>query len=88
MHKVTYDFYEMRKILTKKFWSQGTSLGYLGPGSQQDVIVGACQFQILVIWGPYEASVLVACPDQAKNLKTAGAWCVLIHTRQQTYQNE
>ena len=67
----------MRKILTKKFWSQGTSLGYLGPGSQQDVIVGACRFQILVIWGQYKASVLVACLDQAKNLKTAGAWCEL-----------
>ena len=42
MHKITSDFYDMRKILTKKFWSQGTSLGYLGPGSQEALDIGAC----------------------------------------------
>ena len=75
MHKITSHFYDMRKILTKTFWSQGTPLGYLGPGSQEALGLGSCRFQILVIWGPNEASVLVACPGQAKTLKTAGAWC-------------
>ena len=75
MYKITSYFYDMRKILTKKFGSQGTSIGSSGSRSRADVPLGACQFQILVIWGPYKASVLVACPDQAKNLKTAGAWC-------------
>ena len=32
---------------------------------------GACRFQILVIWGPYDFPVLVACQGQAKNLKNA-----------------
>ena len=66
----------MRKILTKKFWSQGTSQGSLGSGSGADVRLGACQFQILVIWGPHEPPVLVALQAQAKKLKTVPAWCV------------
>ena len=75
MHKITSYFYGLRKFLTKNFWSQGTPLGYLGAGSRPDVGHGSCRFQILVIWGPNEASVLVACPGQAKSPKTAGAWC-------------
>ena len=66
----------MRKFLTEIFWSHGTPLGYLGAGSQADVGLGACQFQILVIWGPYDLSVLVGPQGQAKNLKKAGARCV------------
>ena len=63
----------MRKILTQKFWSHGTPLGYLGPVSQEDGILGACRFQIPVIWGPYETPRLVAFHAQAKKLKTSPA---------------
>ena len=59
----------MRKILTKKFWSQGTSMGPSGSRSGADVPLGACQFQILVIWGPNEPPILVALQGQAKSLK-------------------
>ena len=69
MHKITSYFHSMRKILTKKFWSQGTSPGSSGSGSWADVRPGACQFQILVIWGPNEPPVLVALQGQAKSLK-------------------
>ena len=65
----------MRKILTQKFWSQGTSQGSPGSGSGADVRLGACQLQILVIWGPHEPLVLVALQGQAKKLKTIPAWC-------------
>ena len=74
-HKITSYFYHMRKFLNKKFWSQGTPLGSLGSLSQGDAILGACRFQILFIWGPYEPPVLVAFHAQAKNPKSAGAWC-------------
>ena len=76
-YKITSYFYDLRKILTKKFWSQGTPLGYLGSGSQEALGLGSCRFQILVIWGPYDYPVLVACQGTAKNLKTAGARCDL-----------
>ena len=66
----------MRKILRQKFWSLGTTLGSLGPGSQGDVRPRACKCQIQVIWGPCEPSVSVALQGQAENPKTAGAWCV------------
>ena len=65
----------MRKFLTKKFWSLGTPLGYLGAGSPADLGLGACRFQILVIWGLNDYPALVACQGQAKNPKTAGARC-------------
>ena len=65
----------MRKILRQKFWSLGTPLGSLGPGSQGDVRPRACKCQIQVIWGPCEPPVLVALQGQAENPKTAGAWC-------------
>ena len=38
----------MRKILRQKFWSLGTTLGSLGPGSQGDVHPRACKCQIQV----------------------------------------
>ena len=37
--------------------------------------LGFSNFQILVIWGPYDPSVPLAVETQAKNPKTAGAWC-------------
>ena len=75
MHKITSYFYHLRKFLKKNFWSQGTPLGYLGPGSQEALGLGFYRFQIWVIWGPYDYPALVACQGQAKNPKTAGARC-------------
>ena len=65
----------MRKFLTKKFWSHGTPLGYLGAGSQADLSLGPCRFQILIIWGPYDFPVLVALQAQAENLKPIRSRC-------------
>ena len=75
INKIPSNFYDMRKILTKNFWSHGTPLGSLGSGSREALHPGACRFQILVIWGPYDNPVLVACHGQAKNPKSAGARC-------------
>ena len=78
----------MKKNLTQKIWSHGTPLGSLGPLSQGDVIVGPYGLQILVIWGPYEPPVLVACQAQAENPKSAGALCdiamMVLQTRKGT----
>ena len=67
----------MRKILSKKFWSHGTPLGYLGPVSQKALTQRACRFQIHLIWGPYEFPALVALQIHAKKPKLTAAWCVL-----------
>ena len=75
MHKITSYFYDLRKILTNKSWSQGTPLGYLGSGSQEALGLGFSRFQIWVIWGPYDYPALVAFHAQAKNPKMAGARC-------------
>ena len=74
-HKITSYACDRRKKLIKNFWSHGTSLGYLGPESQEALGLGACRFQIQVIWGQNESPVLMAFQDQAKNPKAAGAWC-------------
>ena len=76
MYKIPSYFYDMRKFLTKFFWSHGTPLGYLGAGSQADLGLGPCRFQILVIWGPYDFPVLVALQAQAENLKPIRSRCV------------
>ena len=65
----------MRKTLDRKFWSLGTPLGSLGPLSQEAPILGFDQHQILVIWGPYDPPEVTPLQTQAKNPKTAGAWC-------------
>ena len=78
MHKITSDFYDMRKILTKFFWSHGTPLGYLGPGSQQDVGLGACQMWFRVPWGPYEDPIIVVSHEIQKSPKTSGARCAIL----------
>ena len=79
-HKITSDFYDIRKILTKKFWSQGTNLGSLGPVSREAFNEIFFRFQILVIWGPYDLQIPTAPQEKAKNLKTApscsGTWVV------------
>ena len=72
MYKITFDFHDMRKILKKFFWSHGTRLGYLGPGSREALGPGSYGFQILVIWGPNDLPVLLVFHVQAKNLNTAG----------------
>ena len=59
----------MRKFLSQKFWSHGTSLGSLGPLSQGDVHPGFSRPQFLVIWDQYNYPGIVACHEQAKNLK-------------------
>ena len=75
MHKTTLLEDGMRKFLGPKFWSLGSNLGYLGPVSQQDIIIGFSQLQFLVILDPYDCSVLVALQTHAKNPKRAAAWC-------------
>ena len=86
MHKITSYFYDMRKILTKIFWSQGTSQGSSGPGSQADVGLGACRFQILVIWALNEPPALTACETHAKNPKTAGAWSADVTDEKESFK--
>ena len=80
MHKITSDFCHMRKFLTKKFWSQGTSPGSLGPGSREALGLGACRLQISVIWGPYEPPVPLVFHEQAKSLKPVPSRSELVWT--------
>ena len=75
MHKITSIFYDMRKFLTKFFWSHGTPLGSSGSGSQEALHPGFSRFQIPVIWAQYDNPKLWPCHGQAKTQKTAGAWC-------------
>ena len=79
-HKITSFEDDMRKFLSQKFWSHGTLLGSMGPGSQQDADERFSKSQILVKWGPYNCSVIVACREQAKkpNLASSLVW----HERQ------
>ena len=76
MHKITSFEDDMRKFLSQKFWSHGTLLGSMGPGSQQDADERFSKSQILVKWGPYNCSVIVACREQAKkpNLASSLVW--------------
>ena len=78
MHKITLFEDDMRKILSQEFWSHGTLLGSIGPVSQQDADERFSKSQILVKWGPYNCSVIVACREQAKkpNLASSLAWNV------------
>ena len=66
VHKITSYFCDMRKILSQKFWSHGTLLGSMGPGSQKAPDEIFSKSQILVIWGPYNCPDIVACREQAK----------------------
>ena len=78
MHKITLFQDGVRKFLRPKFWSLGTHLGSLGPGSRADLGLGPYRLQFLVIWGPYEWLALTACQGTAENPKLIGAWCVLV----------
>ena len=66
IHNYTYD---MRKILDQKFWSQGTHLGYLGPGSQKglDEMFSKLCFPIAI--GPNESPDVPVSFLHAENLK-------------------
>ena len=64
VHKITSYFYDKRKILNQKFWSHGTPLGSMGPGSQQDPDEIFSQNQILVT-----TALTVVCLEQAKKPK-------------------
>ena len=68
MHKITSNLHDMRKILIKKFWSQGTLLGVMGSGSQKALTQGACQYQIPLTWSPWGPPELVLAQAQAKTL--------------------
>ena len=75
MYKITSSEDGMRKNFRPKFWSLGTSLGYLGPVSQADPDERFSQPHFLVVWTPYYYPKLVVSETQAKNPKTIGAWC-------------
>ena len=77
MHKITSYIYDLRKILTKKIWSQGTPLGSLGPGSQEALGLGP--------WGPDDTPVLVVFHVNAKNPNTAGSWCEIYQNTKTNY---
>ena len=59
----------MRKILDQKFWSHGTSLGHLGPGSQKglDEMFSKLCFPIAI--GPNESPDMLVPFPHAENLK-------------------
>ena len=71
VHKITSYFYDKRKILNQKFWSHGTPLGSMGPGSQKAPNEIFSKSQILVIWGPYNCPDIVAYETHAKKLNLA-----------------
>ena len=79
VHKITSYFYDTRKFLRQKFWSHGTPLGSMGPGSQQDPDEISSKSQILVIWGPYNCPDIVACLEQAKKPNLASIMVCLIY---------
>ena len=85
MHKTTSFEDDMRKFLSKKFWSHGTFLGLLGPLSQGDVILGFGRPQFLVILGPYSHFFIVACTGHAENPKLITAQCVFANCETQAF---
>ena len=80
MHKIRSLENSQKKISRQKFWSHGTTLGYLRPGSQGDLGLGFCGPQFLLVWGPYKPPALVAPEGTAKNLKPTAAWCDVTHS--------
>ena len=75
MYKITSSEDDLRKFLRKKFWSLGTSLGYLGPVSQADPDERFFQPHFLVVWTPYDYPELAVSETQTKNLKIIRARC-------------
>ena len=54
------------KNLRPKFWSLGTKLGYLGPGSQKALDEIFSLRQILLYMGPYDLPGVVASHEKAE----------------------
>ena len=65
----------MRQILTKKFWSHGTTLGYLGSLNPKTLDRMFSNLVFLVLWGAFEAPVKVATLFRTKRLKTFPSRC-------------
>ena len=59
----------MRKILTKIFWSHGTTPGYLGSLNPRTLDRMFSNLVFLVLWGAFEAPVKVAICFAPKGLK-------------------
>ena len=66
----------MRKFLRQKFWSLGTYLGYLGPISQEPKDEIFPNYIFLIVWGPYDGPILMACRVGAKKLTALRNLCV------------
>ena len=64
-----------RKILSPKFWSHGTPLGWAGPLFWQDPPQQFVGRLILVMWNLNDLPVLVASETHTKKLKPIPAWC-------------
>ena len=80
----------MRKFLRQKFWSQGTSLGSLGPLSQGDVLIGFHRLQFLVMWGPYNYPGIGASKAHAKTPKFFPRQCdtyLVVSNKRPTIKN-
>ena len=61
--------------MTQKFWSQGSHLGYLGPGSQKGLHEMFSKPYFLLILDPKNSQTLVLPLVLEKSLKTIRTWC-------------
>ena len=79
----------MRKFLTQKFWSLGTSLGSLGLGSQKGPPEIFSNVVFLHYWDPNEAPDKVSYPSLSKKLVALRKRCeyTLKHDRVTSYIN-
>ena len=59
----------MRKILDQKFWSHGTHLGYLYPGSQKGLVEMFSKLRFPIAIGPSEGPDMLVLFLHAENLK-------------------
>ena len=78
IHKPTSHYCGKRKFFIQKFWSHGTPQGYLGSISQPPVGLGACQFQILLIWG-LDKLLTLAKNSRQKSENGLGPVCRPLH---------
>ena len=67
----------MRQFSRQNFWSLGTSLGSLGPGSQNGPPEIFSNVDFLLHWDPNEAPDKVSCPSLTKKLATLRERCAL-----------
>ena len=66
-YKITSDFYDKRKILSQKFWSLGTYLGYLGPLFLNPLDEVFWKDLFIIIWEPYDLPIPMAARVGTKN---------------------